>query len=158
MLKNKKAIYVLLPLVIAIWGMISYRIYSAVNSSSESREEVFFQAGFTPPKALVDTFSLIANYRDPFLGKTIVETESEKPKSPVIKKEKPKPEAIVWPAIVYKGMIKNQKSNKQLCLVSIAGQDNMMKEGDVATEVELKKITKDSIEVIFKKQSKYFKK
>ena len=31
MLKNKKALYVLVPLVLAIWGVIGYRIYEGMR-------------------------------------------------------------------------------------------------------------------------------
>ncbi len=158
MLKSKKALYVLLPLVAIIWGVIFYRIFSAVKPAEGGQKEVFFQAGFTSGPLSADTFNISADYRDPFLGKMTTTAENEKPKIPAVKKPQPKPEPVAWPAVVYKGMIRNQKSNKQLCLVSIAGQDNMMKVGDVYAEVELRKLFKDSIEVTYKNETKYFKK
>jgi hypothetical protein len=158
MLKSKKAVYILLPIVILIWGFIIYRIFSVVNLSVEGVREAVLQPRVSQGPAHIDSFSINADYRDPFLGKMITREESEKPKAPVVKKEVPKPEPIVWPVIVYKGMIKNQKSNKQLCLVSIGGQDNIVKEGDLIGEIELKRLTKDSVALAFKKETKYFKK
>ena len=55
-------------------------------------------------------------------------------------------------------MIKNQKTNKQVYLVTINNQDNMMKPGDVISDVELKKVYRDSIEVTFHKEKKVIKK
>jgi hypothetical protein len=56
-------------------------------------------------------------------------------------------------------MIKSRsKSNAQLCMVNINGQSNFMKEGDALVDVLLKKVYKDSIEVVFQKEKKIIRK
>src|ERR1051325_867816 len=157
-MRNKKALYVLLPVVILIWGIIIYKFYKAFNSDEEIQQNNFSFSSLSPVKTTVDTFSILADYRDPFLGKiAATPSSSDKPKNQT-KVEKSKPEPIVWPAIIYKGMIKNQKTGKQLYLVTINNQDNMMKPGDVFAEVELKKTFKDSIIVLYRKETKTIKK
>lgn len=162
MLKNKKLLYVLLPLLVIIWGLIFYRIFSSLNSSDEKYKLQTSKNIFSSKdNAVSDTFSIVNNYRDPFLGKTIT---ADVNKSVVVQRIKPAPiESVVkqpleWPAIIYGGMIKNQKSNKQFVLLQINGQANVMKQGDVKNGVELLVIFKDSIQVSFKKEIRIIKK
>ena len=158
-MKNKKAIYILLPLVAIIWGIIIYKVFSAIGSKAIEPSDNFSYSSMLPVKTSIDTFSIIANYRDPFLGKMMVHSsENDQPAKPVIKIEKPKPVPAQWPSIAYHGMIKNQKTGKQLYLVKINNTDNMMKRGEIISDVELKETYKDSIEVVFKKEKRMIRK
>lgn len=166
-MKNKKLLYLLLPLTIGLWGVIIFKI---VNSASgiegvENQDKIVFQKsdGLTMP----DTFSIICNYPDPFLGKTTPKqyrspansvTSAAKAKDVVKEKKKAAITTLVWPEVVYKGIIKNQKSNKQLALLQINGKSNAMKMGESYENIELIRIFKDSIEVKFGKEKKYVKK
>jgi hypothetical protein len=102
-----------------------------------------------------DTFSIHSDYRDPFLDKSIPKKDPSDapakvsiPVAPVVKM------ALVWPAITYSGIIKNQKSNKEMVLVQINGQDFMAKAGETKNGVTLFKVYRDSIEVHFSKEKK----
>jgi hypothetical protein len=79
-----------------------------------------------------------------------------------IPKDPPPPKKVLvptqWPAITYGGVIKSRKSNAQLCMVNINGQSNFMKEGDVIADVMLKKVYKDSIDVVFHKEKRVVRK
>lgn len=147
-----------MPIVLGIWGYVIYQIVSVVGHKDVTLANNITVHTVLPEKNIIDTFSIVANYRDPFLGKmTLTPSENDKPKIPVKKIEKPV-EPVRWPSVVYHGMIKNQKTNKELYLVTINNQDNMMKPGDVFSDVELKKVYKDSILVIYKKEIKTFRK
>ena len=158
-MKNKKVVYVLLPIVIIVWGIVFYRIFSVVNPSG---------AQFTPTSnlsndlgvenSLVDTFTIIANYRDPFLGKVISSEKHIVGNASINIPTKPLVIPKSWPAINYGGMIKIIKSSQQTALVYINGESKMMKMGDVETEVQLLKIYADSIEVMFQKGKRMVKK
>lgn len=155
-MKNKKAVYLLIILIAGIWAVILYRFFNFASSDDGNTE---FQSSFVPPvlnASVNDTFSISANYRDPFLGKV----QSDEVKKPKVTQPQPKKviEPLKWPTITYGGMIKNRKSSAQLCMVSINGQSNFMKEGDAIADVELKKIYKDSIEVVFQKEKKVIRK
>ena len=154
-MKNKKVIYfVLIPIVIAIWG---YMIYEFISFGSTDNT-IQAPNNFSVPhleNAGPDTFSISADYRDPFLGKPVEEKNSSTPKvkaPPTVKAELP------WPKITYGGVIKNQKSSKQLYLVQVSGNDHIMREGDAAEDVQLAKAWKDSIQVLFQKEKKVVRK
>jgi hypothetical protein len=156
-MKSKKTVYLVLPVVIGLWALVIYKI---VNIYSASEGKLVAASSFIPPVLIAnsnDTFSITANYRDPFLGKT--ETPAAVNNTP---KTPPPPKKIAeptkWPVITYGGVIKSRKSNAQLCMVSINGQTNFMKEGDVLSDVQLKKIYKDSIDVVFQKEKRVVKK
>jgi type II secretory pathway component PulC len=155
-MKNKKTVYVILPVVIGLWALVIYKI---VTIYSASEGTVVNTGSFVLPILIsnsADTFSIAANYRDPFLGK------KESPAPDNAPKPAPRPEKVAepiqWPAITYGGVIKSRKSNVPLCMVSINGQTNFMKEGEVAAGIQLKKIYKDSIDVLFRKEKKVVRK
>lgn len=163
-MKNKKTVYFLLPVVTLIWGIVFYRIFSATHSSDDNNMSKDIPLPYSrPDHSRLDTFNIFANYRDPFVGR--INSSYQEPTERVeIRKNEPPvkpPEKIVqpikWPAIIYGGMIKNQKSNKQLVLVQINGQDKLMQEGNMVSGVELIRIFKDSIELAFEKEKKIIK-
>lgn len=155
MLKSKKAIYVLLPLVLIVWGLILYKVFTGLSDgpdlpvySNQVPSESVERA--TEP----DTFSIHANYRDPFLGKLLskkpVVKKSKKPKK-VLKKP---PVVIRWPSITYGGMVRNQQSQKMVAMVKISGKDNLMKEGEELDGIQLVKVYRDSIQLGFQGEKK----
>jgi hypothetical protein len=150
-MKNKKAVYKLLPVVVLIWALIFYRIFSAASGEEEKNVS---QSMEQLPEQQSDTsqaFTINANYPDPFL-KTAAPAQVKKAEK---KKEVAKPVVIIkWPSIVYGGTIKNQQSKKQVALVEINGTSNMMRLEEEIAGVQLKKIYKDSIEVVFQQQKK----
>lgn len=165
-MKNKKLLYILIPIVLLVWGVIIYRIFNVVNGSgsNEVRKSSFVEN--TVNENLIDTFSIHPNYRDPFISKRAKKTTFEnKITSTVTKPDLIKKVANVvvplsnkWPSIVYNGLIKNEKSNKQLALVQINGQSNILQLGNVAEGVELTKIFRDSIEVKFNLEKRFVRK
>jgi hypothetical protein len=151
-MKSKKSIYILLPVVLLIWGVVLFQFFSfstpaeVVNSTSpEFVIKPFKMKERTP-------FLINVNYRDPFLGKVYSIQESSKVKSNKVKVKKiPKPEeAIVWPAIQYKGMLSDPKEKKKRFMLVISGKNYFMKIGETQEEVYLKDGDKESIYVIFK--------
>lgn len=164
-MKNKKLLYILIPIVLLVWGVIIYRIFNVVNGSgsNEVRKSSFVEN--TVNENLIDTFSIHPNYRDPFISKRAKKTTFEnKITSTIIKPDLIKkvtntvPLSNKWPSIVYNGLIKNEKSNKQLALVQINGQSNILQLGNVAEGVELTKIFRDSIEVKFNSEKRFIRK
>jgi type II secretory pathway component PulC len=158
-MKNKKVVYFLIFVVLLIWGIIFYRIFSTVgseNNTSYPNNEVKKETG----KAASDTFTIDGNYRDPFLGTIQVERPPAKPVSiaKVLTKDPAVVQILPWPSLVFGGMIKNQKSNKQLVLLQINGQNNLMKTGDLLDGIQLVKVAKDSILVSFQKGKKWIRK
>jgi type II secretory pathway component PulC len=161
-MKGKKGIYIMLPLVLLIWVMIIYKIYKTVNGSDDNAIVQFQDTPASSAKLALDTFTLIANYRDPFLGKIVndyserktnINTGSSKNLAPI-----PTKTITPWPSINYMGIIKNQKSSKQNALIQVNGKELVLKEGDKTDGLILRKIQKDSVEFIREKETRYFKK
>lgn len=159
-MKNKKLLYILIPLVLLVWGVILYKIFNVVNVSDSN--EVLKSIVIVSPsnENLIDTFSIHPNYRDPFLSKRAKKIIISENKATIIAATPKLIKKIIaplpkWPNLVYGGLIKNQNSNKQLALVQINGQSNIMKIGDIVGEIELTKIFSDSIEVKFQKEKRF---
>lgn len=158
-MKNKKATYILLPIVLGIWGLIIYRVFAVASPDTPTPRYPDTGNGKTETISLADTFSLLASYPDPFLEAVKEVKHSSKPVA--VKKEPVKPVAAVktsWPAITYSGMVRNQKSDKQLVMVSVNGSSNVMKVGDVVEGLALVRIWRDSVELAMGKERRYIKK
>lgn len=156
MLKNKKLVYLLLPLNVLIWGYFIYQIFSVVGADDDVTGDI----GYTSPKIVLKedsiAYKLQLNYKDPFLKdvkRTYAPRRNEAAtKDPVLNK----------PAIVRKetapppkndirflGLIKNNKTGVVTGLLNVNGQSMMVKVNDVVNGFSVKSITRDSI--LFKK-------
>jgi type II secretory pathway component PulC len=157
-MKNKKLLYILIPGTLLIWGMIIYKIFNTVHAE-ENTVAQHAELITTDDEIKSDTFSIHPVYRDPFLRKkNKINNPGSGQAATKITKPKIVPVVIAWPKIIYSGIIKNQKSNKQLALIEINGQSNMMKVGEEVYGVQLLKVFKDSIEVGFLKEKKFVSK
>ncbi len=130
MKKNKKT-YLLLTCVLVIWGILGVKIIGSLNSSPKKVKTTTAMAAFNPTRPMAkDTFSIAANYRDPFLG-TIRNTKSKLGKKTITKVETPKKN------ISYTGFITDTGSKKKIFFVTIDGQQYMMGLKDKIQEVKL---------------------
>lgn len=151
-MKNKKNIYILLPLVLFVWGAVLYQVFSFTNSDEiipDSSPEFSIKPLKINKK---ESFAINVNYRDPFLGKmyktdTISHTKKSHPKTVKIIKQ---PEALVWPNIVYKGLISDTKGKSRIFMLIIDGKNYFMKTGDTENEIFLKDGNKESVYVKYK--------
>lgn len=154
-MKNKKAVYILLPVVLAIWGIISYRIYSSLKKKEITTDLYQPVNTLENMEGAIDTFNIIANYPDPFLRSTV--TPERKSAPPKIQKENKVISPVVWPDIAFRGIIKNPQAKKQTALIVINGKDYLMKAGEKNENIVLTKVFKDSVEVTFEKYKKILK-
>ncbi len=155
-MKNKKLLYVLIPGTLLVWGMILHKVFTTMDGGDAGQFQNTQFVASVSTEIVNDTFSINPDYRDPFSEKvvkkivTVAHTTAPKPTVPKV--------LTPWPAIVYGGIIKNQKSNKQLALIQINGQSNMMKTGEEVNGIQLTKVFRDSIEVEFQKEKKHIRK
>lgn len=156
----------LIPLVVGLWGLIAYRMISFGNEP-----DAIPVASFTPLPDDVgeltnDTVELLANYRDPFLGKVwsprksgaasnSAATGTIKPKS--VKKPKTPPPVTVWPAIEYRGQISSSKGGR-FAVLTIDEKELLLKENQEARDVTIHKIYKDSVILKYQKETKTYHK
>ncbi len=151
-MKNKKSIYILLPLVLLIWGIVVFQVFSfsTPDKAILNKAADFDIKPFKIKKRV--PFYIDVNYRDPFLGKVYgapKATDSGKMHKAVKKQSKPVAN-IVWPSIQYKGMFSDSKNKNKKFMLVIAGKNYFMKEGDIQEEILLKNGDKESIYVVYK--------
>ena len=161
-MKNKKLIYLLLPVVIAIWGIIFYRIFNTTGGDENNVVKEINAGTDKGQSSYTDTFSISANYRDPFMGKLAVGNNDQPKATTSMQKKavepKPQPAPTPWPALAYSGMIKNQRSSIQLAMLQVNGQSYNIKSGETVEGVQVMKIYRDSVEVIFQKEKRTIRK
>lgn len=157
-MKKKKTLYLMLPLIILVWGVVFYQLFSYFFSSPTYANEIVKEV-INIDEIKQDTFSIVADYRDPFLGKkarfkkqanssSSTKNNSRKMVENQDKSEKP------WPLITYNGMIKNNNSDRRVGIIKISGKEYLIKEKDVVSEVTILSINKNIVEVRFQKENK----
>jgi hypothetical protein len=159
-MKNKKTVYILILMVIIVWGMIFYRIYAAF---SDDAEPVIAPAtkikepydDYAIPK---DTSHLQARYRDPFGQAPVKDTALVVPQKNI---HRTVPVTIApginWAAINYMGYIRNPGSKKLIAIMHINGKEVMMTEGETAEQVKLLRNLCDSVKISYHGQTKFIK-
>lgn len=159
-MKNRKNLYFLIPLNVLIWGYIGYKIYHVTNDDKgmNTKMETFNNESEISIK---DSFVLVANYRDPFLGLTVSKRMSEVPRFSASNKNNLIKPIIVEnrkPELKYLGIIKNNKSKKQIILLSINGSIGNYSKGDKIGELQILNIFNDSIQIKFHNERYFVKK
>jgi hypothetical protein len=159
-MKNKRLTYLLGIIVLAVWGIVIYRIFYAVGGNDDDDMEMAAPVqvkepynDFALPK---DTTLLLINYRDPF-GLTQFKdttkkiTKNDHHKQLIVASSKP---AVDWSFIKYSGYIQNPVSKKLIALVTINGKNEMLSEGESKDNVKLVKNMKDEIKISFNGDTK----
>ena len=132
-----------MALVAGIWGVIGFKIIRAANPSPKPMAQTPVQKSFVPQQAKQrDTFSIAANYRDPFLG-TLQRPRKTKQTSPK-KVRKKVPEKN----ISYTGFIAGNNSAENVFFVTVDGQQRMMELNDTFNGVKLLRGSKSEIRVL----------
>ena len=146
-MKNKKNIYILLPVVLLIWGMVIYRLFSFTNPETDTT--ITNTSVRLKPLNIKerDTFSIDVNYRDPFLGKMY---RPESQKTAATHNVKAIKEPIVWPAVIYRGIVSESNGKKKVFMLSINGKTYFMTERTTEEGVTLKKGNRSTIQVTYK--------
>ena len=131
-------------LVLVIWGIIGYRILSTI--SPEPNEPLVLAETVLKPleKIKRDTFSITADYRDPFLG--TLRRPGIKKKA---KRNRPKKEHFDID-VRYTGSMLNSNSGQRIFFVTINGQQSLMEKGKQAQGVSLVNGSERTITVRYK--------
>ena len=155
-MKNKSMTYLLIAGVLAVWGIVFYRIYASVAKDESQGNQAVAALKPIRNEEQEDTFVLLANYRDPFLGTS---ARAEDPTAKKVSRSLPsgpkKPEVqIDWSFIDYNGSVYNKASKKTVSLLTIRGQSCMLNEKDSSNQVTLLKNFGDSVLVAFSGKKK----
>lgn len=149
-MKNKKLTYILIPAAAIIWGLVIYRIFAALNSQPEilpyTNIPEFKEDTFT----VTDTFTLVADYPDPFLKNLRYRKASvtKKTKSTVKKKITKKPaenKNVIWPKIQYQGLVQRKNNEQRVGLILINGKTYLVKNSKVVEKIKIIHLYNDSV-------------
>jgi hypothetical protein len=160
-MKNKKLTYLLIVLVLGLWGMIVYRIFNAVTANDDdniAQSVKPLKEALNDYAMVKDTATLSLHYSDPFktAQKTEKDTVTRSHTHVVIRPNpRPTPPAINWSVITYSGYIRNPASKKLIALLNINGRSVALAEGETREQVKLLKNLRDSIKVIYQGKTKF---
>lgn len=143
-MKKKNKTYLLLAVVLGIWGVIIYQFVGAFNPPSETVIEDIAAAVFVPTKVQErEFFALALDYRDPFLGTAVA---PKKKKSQPKKVRAPK-KVVPSKSIQFTGFIQQKNTAQKIFFVTVEGQQQLMKVNDTFNEVNLVKGSEHKIQV-----------
>ena len=160
-MKNKKLQYVLFPLAIVVWGIIFYKIFSGLQSGKQVYSNENYLLTAEEGDSVPDTFTIVANYRDPFLrsGGTVVNQQKTGPKSVIPQKVRQvnnQQTFVQWPQISYHGVIVNEKDKTVTALMNVNNKNLLLRQGDQYADMTVKAVFDDSVRLSYMGQSKTF--
>jgi hypothetical protein len=152
MLKNKKAVYILIPLNILIWGFFIYRFYSAyTDSDAPDLAPTARSLKIEEPKDSA-AYKLDFKYKDPFLKEGSKEhryytspPSADQQSKKIIPVKTPPGIPKQLPDVKYLGLIKNNSSGITTALVSVNGQSKLIKQNESFEGIVFKSFNKDSL-------------
>lgn len=157
-MKNKKLAYVLLPVVLVVWGIVGYKLYVKFfgeENNLVTGNEIVVQG---ESNASTDHFDIANNYRDPFLGNKVREAVVKSEAATVVTQAPvqvaPQPvikPAVFWPPIVVGGVV-----NEKKFMGLISGKNVLLEKGEEAYGVTFIKSSKDSVWLKFSNQQRSF--
>lgn len=167
MAKGKTLTYLLMAGVVAVWGLIFYRVY--IGMSEEDLETPMTASAKVPYFKMVDhhqdQVNLDLNYRDPFSpANTYVETKPVASKLENVAAPRPampgpmmsKPQ-VNWSNVQYTGYVNNATSKQKMVILSVNGNTAVLTEGQSAHGVKLLKYLGDSVSVQYQGEKKNIK-
>lgn len=171
-MKNKKATYTLIVLVVIIWGLIGFRIYNHIHDKDGEETELYIPIDTTAIKLDMDAITeLKLNYRDPFLKynpSVIRRSEATKQGSNrrsdirrrigVLNNNGPAEKKVTWPDIIFSGLILNDKTNEELGLIEVDKESFLIRKGDIKKDIIINEIYADSILVTYQDKQRTIKK
>ncbi len=167
-MKNKKVTYALLIAAFIIWGAVGWKIIVHFTGDDRNDADLYTPRIITGTDSSNIHFTLVADYRDPFLSsqrkvrpvRTNVQTEIKptNTRRTTTGRSISRRARVRWPAIQYGGVIQNKKSSTRTVLVKINNYDYLMSEGMIIKDVKLLRIYEDSIQLVYKEETKGFPK
>jgi len=141
-MKNRKLVYILLPVVVIIWGMIIYKIFTWIGGDVQDLKTMTTPLRNRRTSSITDTFTLLLNYHDPFGIRPNTSAITGRPggKGKSVTK---------WPAISFYGTVSFGKNKQTLASMQINGNDIIMKPGDTFGEIRLVALNKEGIRVSY---------
>lgn len=146
MLKGKKSLYILIPAVLAVWGLIIYRVVLA-QQGDDNNVNAVYEPVFASQDSTKDSCRMIWSYRDPFLDCTTDQMSEQDfdfssgqnnniSNIKIGTYKAPEPEKKVqWPAVSYHGLIRNKSNGKMVAVFKINNRQYLLSEKQTAEGV-----------------------
>lgn len=145
--------YILLSLVVGLWGYIIYKIFVAVSDDDQGPRQV--QKNFVQNVSDLSfynqkkTTALLLNYPDPMLKNVVADTVPSAPVTPAVNNYVAPPVQSYQPEpqinVRYIGFIENLNDKKPTAIVAIMDKQYMMNVGDEQNGVKLTAINQGQI-------------
>ena len=148
-MKKTNKTYLLLSLVLIVWGILGYKIVNTLSPQEDDSSTLMVSEKFIPKTIKEkDTFSIAANYRDPFLGTL--------PKNGSIKSKVKRTKKVETPQknIVYSGFVTETNTGNEIFFIGIDNQQHMMSIGEIQDSVKLVSGNKKRVKVHYGTVSK----
>jgi hypothetical protein len=156
-MKDKRLMYLLLPVTLLIWGAIFFKVAGTL-SEKENNTPSFTERPEKKVKNLPDSFSLHLSYPDPFLKGAIFyektfpgqQTLPVKPRisaPTAIPPPGKKPGEPFQPPVFYAGMLENGlgRNKVKIALLRIGDKSLMLREKQQEGNLQVMKVWRDSV-------------
>ncbi|MCB2411160.1 hypothetical protein [Hymenobacter lucidus] len=171
-MKNKRFLYLLVPAVMLIWGLIGYRIWQAVNADTELLipsvpRRLRPAAGPTVAKQ----YTLSLAYSDPFRTSAVPARPSTGPRENPEQQTRrvnmmpstapkqttqmplgPVAVSVPMPVVEFLGTIENRQSRKRIVLLNINGRQASLSEHQSEQGLQIVRVFKDSVWTTYGRQ------
>ncbi|WP_333888903.1 hypothetical protein [Sphingobacterium siyangense] len=147
--------YILLSLVVGLWGYIIYKIFAAVSDDGQDPRQA--QKNFVQNVSDLSfynqkkTTALLLNYPDPMLKNVVADTVPSAPVTPAVNNYVAPPAQSYQPEpqinVRYIGFIENLNDKKPTAIVAIMDKQYMMNVGDEQNGVKLTAINHGQITI-----------
>jgi hypothetical protein len=154
-MNNKYLKYFLVVAVIGVWAAIILRVVKGIGPGP-SPDPVSSPVVKNDWRPSIDTFSLYADYPDPFLaaGDTAATDISTKPTLPPqpapLAANQVQPKEPIGSIIQFNGIITNPQKRSLVGLVTIRGKEFLVKEKDKIGDIRIKKLGKNQVVILYK--------
>lgn len=163
---KKKVNILLAAIVLGLWGTVMYKYVNRFfySENTQALAEKNFDLNL-PNKIQKDTFELKPLGNDPFLNKSYTKPLVRTPTiasyvpKPKVKPQPIKPKTVApFPIVKYFGFIKSSEKKEELILLKINNTLHKTRLNGNCDGVTIKKIFRDSILVVFEKETRVIKK
>lgn len=118
-MKNKTKTYLLLVTVLAIWGVIGFKMVATLNPDTPKVTRQDDMVLFSPKSKMAnDTFSIQLSERDPFLGTLHIKKKPEISQKKITQKD-----TIVWILSYIMEQSQNKVLNKKYMWCLLTGNN-----------------------------------
>lgn len=163
-MKKKTRLIILIPAFAAVWGLIAFRVVQYFYASDQPASDPIINTTLTTNNQTTDSTLMIWIYRDPFLDRPLISLASKdwdfsatssSPNITISHYQQPEAEKpIIWPAIAYLGLIRNNFNGKMVAMLRINNKVILLGTLQTYNGVALQSASQNSAVVSFQNEVK----